>query len=169
MKLKRICAFLIMVFALSGCAGDMSADGAMVNTNSVSNTVISKLTQRENDLLSLHMENQPNFSLKNEVRTYAVKDVFQMLADTSKAEQYQAPEPEPEIEAVEVNTVQEEPAVSADAAFEIKTTLYGVDCYGCNVREDGTGNTVNQDKGDYRSERTAGALLGPGTADGYGK
>jgi len=26
MKLKRICAFLIMVFALSGCAGDMSAD-----------------------------------------------------------------------------------------------------------------------------------------------
>lgn len=156
MKLKRICAFLIMVFALSGCAGDMSADGAMVNTNPVSNTVISKLTQRENDLLSLHMENQPNFSLKNEVRTYAtakklnkkliqedsVKDVFQMLADTSKAEQYQAPEPEPEIEAVEVNTVQEEPAVSADAAFEIKTTLYGVDCYGCNVREDGTGNTA---------------------------
>lgn len=160
MKLKRICAFLIMVFALSGCAGDMSQDGAMVNTNPVSNTVISKLTERENELLSLHMANKPNTSLKQEVKSYAtskklnkkliqqdaVKDVFQKLADTSKAEQYQAPEPE--IEAVQVEQPEaaaadnEAAAVSAEGSFEIKTTLYGVDCYGCNVREDGTGNTA---------------------------
>ncbi len=101
MKLKRICAFLIMVFALSGCATDMSGDGAMVNTNPVSNTVISQLTQRENKLLTLHMENKPSTSLKKEVKSYAtekklnkklakqdaVKDTFEALAKVSKADQ----------------------------------------------------------------------------------
>ena len=101
-----------MVFALSGCATDIPGDGAMVNTNPVSNTVISQLTQRENKLLTLHMENKPSTSLKKEVKSYAtekklnkklakqdaVKDTFEMLAKVSKADQYVAPEPEePEI------------------------------------------------------------------------
>lgn len=162
MKLKRICAFLIMVFALSGCASDMSGDGAMVNTNPVSNTVITQLTQRENKALSSHMESV-NTSLKEEVKTYAtakklnkklihqeeVKDVFQKLAEASEAKQYQAPEPEVEEivenEVNEVNEVNSDEAVAevvSEGSFEIKTTLYGVDCYGCNVREDGTGNTA---------------------------
>lgn len=155
MKLKRISAFLIMVFCLSGCANDISADGAMVDANPVSNTVISQLTQRENEYLSLNIGNKGN-SLKKEVKAYAtakkvnkklikqdaVKDVFQKLAETSEAKQYVAPEPEI-TEATEVKQTEDEAlAVSANESFTVKTTLYGVDCYGCNVREDGTGNTA---------------------------
>ncbi len=183
MKLKRICAFLIMVFALSGCATDMSGDGAMVNTNPVSNTVISQLTQRENKLLTLHMENKPSTSLKKEVKSYAtekklnkklakqdaVKDTFEMLAKVSKADQYVAPEPE-EPEIIEAKAADKEAAtVSANESFTIKTTLYGVDCYGCNVRADGTGNTaigvqLNPEKGVKQSDGTWKSGL---TYDGY--
>lgn len=184
MKLKRMCAFLIMVFALSGCASDMSQDGAMVNTNPVSNTMISKLTKRENELLSLHMADKPNTSLKQEVKSFveskklnkkliqqdAVKNMFQKFADASKAEQYRAPEPEvaeTQAEAAPVNN--ETTAVSANESFEIKTTLYGVDCYGCNVREDGTGNTatgvqLNPSWGVMQSDGTWKSGL---TYDGY--
>lgn len=180
MKLKRICAFLIMVFALSGCANDMSKDGAMVNTNPVSNSVISQLTQRENKLLSQHLTNMPNASLKKEVKEYAtakklnkklikqeaVKNVFEKLAETSKAEQYVAPEPE-----IKETVAEDNDAITASGSesFTIKTTLYGVDCYGCNVRADGTGNTaigvqLNPEWGVKQSDGTWQSGL---TYDGY--
>ncbi len=174
MKLKRICAFLIMVFCLSGCANDISVDGAMVNTNPVSNTVISQLTQRKNEQLELHMS-QTKTSLKKEVQAYAVskrlnkklikqdavRDAFQLVAEKSKADQYEAPKPQ--IAENEAETA------SAGESFEVKTTLYGVDCYGCNVRADGSGNTatgvmLHPERGVMQSD---GTWLSGLTYDGY--
>lgn len=141
MKLKRnIFAFLIMVFILSGCVSDVSL-GTIENTN-LTNT----LTQV--DVQSM----QTNQQIKNTAYQNFVKDsaytkmddkvigkaafagAFSKLAQLSDVDQYEPPKPEPVVEEV----AEEEDT----SVFYPRTTLYGVDCYGCSMRGDGTGNTA---------------------------
>ncbi len=179
MKLKRICAFLIMVFYLSGCASD-TFDTTMEGDRQVTNAQLSQLTSRDNRQLAYNMDGKMKTSLKQEVKQYAVsKTLTKKLVDQepvqeslknimalSEAEQYKVekPEPEPEVKVPDDST-----QVAASDAFEVYTTLYGVDCYGCNVREDGSGNTaigvqLNPNVGVMQSD---GTWLSGLTYDGY--
>lgn len=177
MKLKRICAFLIMVFYLSGCASDTFGT-TMEGDRQVTNAQLSQLTHRDNQQLALDMDGDQKVSLKQEVKQYAVskklnkklvdqtsvQETFKNVLAVSEAEQYKVEKPkEPEVKEQEQET-----AVSGDS-FEVYATLYGVDCYGCNVREDGSGNTaigvqLNPNVGVRQSD---GTWLSGLTYDGY--
>lgn len=150
MKLKRICAFLIMVFYLSGCASD-TFGATMEGDRQIGNAELSQLAHREPQQLALHMDGDHKVSLKQEVKQYvvsktltkklveetAVQESFKNVMAVSEAEQYKVEKPkEPEVE------VAADQNVDQDDTFEVYATLYGVDCYGCNVREDGSGNTA---------------------------
>lgn len=148
MKLKRMCAFLIMVFCLSGCVSDVSIQGTLENTKQAPSTVLTtQLTHRQNVQAVMNVNTTSNSSLKNEVETYAltkklnkklieqeaVQSTLTSVMEKSEASQYEPPKPK--------EVVTTDVAASGDE-FYVRTTMYGVDCYGCNVREDGTGNTA---------------------------
>lgn len=175
MKLKRISAFLIMVFILSGCVSDVSINGTLENTKQTTNAVLTtQLTHRKDAMIALDATASMNTTLKSEISDYAitkklnkklinqaaVQSTLASVMEKSQASQYEPPKPKEE--------VTEEVATSGDE-FYARTTLYGVDCYGCNVREDGTGNTatgiqLNPSLGVMQSN---GAWLEGLTYDGY--
>lgn len=149
MKLKRNSTFLIMVFVLSGCVSDVPIKGTLNNTNQTATAVpATQLSYRKSSLAALEASAQSEVSLKDEIASYAVtkklnkrlidqgmvQSAFQAVMEKSQAEQYEPPETETEVSAEETSEVIE--------TFNVKTTLYGVDCHGCNIRPDGTGNTA---------------------------
>lgn len=177
MKLKRICAFLIMVFYLSGCASD-TFGATMEGDRQVTNTQLAQLTHRDNQQLALRMDGDHKVSLKQEVKQYAVskklnkklvdqssvQESFKNIMAVSEAEQYKVEKPVEEPEVPETTTL-----ADGGDTFEVYATLYGVDCYGCNVREDGSGNTaigvqLNPSVGVMQSD---GTWLEGLTYDGY--
>lgn len=180
MKLKRICAFLIMVFILSGCASDIAMNAAE-NTNQAHNAVMSSQLTHRNMRSALRGEDQKQIALKEEIRAYAlskklntklvkqdaVQDTLKQFAQVSQANQY-------EVETPQVRESEPEPETNEEAEpvldeYQIRATLYGVDCYGCNVREDGTGNTATgvQLNPEWGVQQSNGEWLEGLTYDGY--
>jgi len=173
MKLKRICAFLLMVFALSGCVSDVPLT-TLENTNHAANAAqMPQLTHRNNAKAALDTKAIAT-SLKEEVQSYtiskklntklvkrtSVQTSLKVIKEKSQASQYEVKKP---IQEVETETT------ASGGEFNVQTTLYGVDCYGCNVREDGTGNTatgvmLNPSLGVMQSD---GTWLSGLTYDGY--
>lgn len=170
MKLKRnLFAFLIMVFVLSGCVSDVSVNGTLQNTKQTNTTATSnmQLVNRQNAMAQVKNLKADTGAMRKEVATYAtaqklntklVKDekfstMFETITKKSDAKQYKV----------------KEVANTTGEVFTPRTTLYGVDCYGCNVREDGTGNTatgiqLNPIRGVLQSD---GTWLPGITYDGY--
>lgn len=155
MKLKRnIFAFLIMVFILSGCVSDVSLTGTIENTNQTTtagSVLASQFIHRTNtDLASIQSISKisKEASAKVEIEKYAAgkslntklvkqesfQASIQKLLEKSDVEQYTAPKPKVQATAVQ-------PAQDVNV-FYPRTTLYGVDCYGCNVNAEGTGHTA---------------------------
>lgn len=185
MKLKRnIFAFLVMVFILSGCVSDVSLTGTIENTNQTNvadGMLPSQLLHRQhNEMASVRAIS--NFtkeaSAKVEIEKYATSKTLnsklvkqasfqaslQKLVEKSDVEQYTAPKPK--VQTVAASTPQEGQDTSV---FYPRTTLYGVDCYGCNVSADGTGHTatgiaLNPNIGVLQSD---GTWLSGLTYDGY--
>lgn len=137
-------------------------------TSAVMNT---QLTHRA---LRVDADTQLATSLKQEVTTYAINKKLNKklvneqaiqsslgrIMEVAQADQYEPPKPK--------NEVTTETAANGDE-FYVKTTLYGVDCYGCHVREDGTGNTatgvlLNPSIGVQQSD---GSWISGITYDGY--
>lgn len=170
MKLKRnLLAFLIMVFILSGCVSDVSIPGTLESTKQTNVAAIpnTQLVHRQTALAQVQaIAAQPN-AFRKEVETYATaqklnakiveKDsfssLFETIAEKSDAKQYKP----------------KEIATETGDIMSARVTLYGVDCYGCNVREDGTGNTatgiqMNPTAGVQQSD---GSWLPGITYDGY--
>ncbi len=178
MKLKRICTFLIMVFILSGCMSDVPVSNANMSFGDAG-----ELTHRNSaQLMAKKLEE--NQTIKQEVQAYAskntnkkliqqvfVQDVLQEVKEKSDASKYHSPKKEPEkpVEQKPADNVETASVVDDANIFYPRTTLYGVDCYGCNVREDGTGNTaigvmLNPNLGVMQSDGTWKEGL---TYDGY--
>lgn len=173
MKLKRISAFLIMVFILSGCMSDVSLNGTLENTKQAAGTVkgsqfanqhklLMKEAQQRLQLLTAEetsyvIEQESNKKLLDHEQ---VQSAFATLAQMSEAEQYAAPE----------DTSEEVSAnVEASNSFYVRTTLYGVDCYGCSLNAEGSGNTATgvMLNPTYGVMQSNGTWLSGLTYDGY--
>ena len=137
MKLKRkSLAFLIMVLILSGCMSDVSL-GTIENSN-ITNVLTPSLgqnNQAKQEVTNIAYENFVNASAYTKMGNKVVGNAsfvgaLSKLVELSDVDQYEPEEP----------VVEEEPEDTS--VFYPRTTLYGVDCYGCNVRDDGTGNTA---------------------------
>lgn len=170
MKLKRnLFAFLIMVFILSGCVSDVSMNGTLQNTKQTTAAAIPtmQLVNRQTAQAQVQSLKANPGALSKEVKTYAtaqklntklvknesIASAFQAIAEKSEADQYKP----------------KTPSIGDGETFTPKTTLYGVDCYGCNVRPDGTGSTaagvqLNPNLGVRQSD---GSWLPGITYDGY--
>lgn len=185
MKLKRnIFAFLIMVFILSGCVSDVSLTGTIENTNQTNVAgglqTSQFLHRQQSEMTGIRAISQftKESSAKVEIEKYATskdlndklvkQEAFQTslkkLIGKSDVEQYTAPKPK--VQNVVAQPIQEGQDTSV---FYPRTTLYGVDCYGCNVSADGTGHTatgiaMNPSLGVLQSNGTWAAGL---TYDGY--
>lgn len=176
MKLKRICTFLIMVFILSGCMSDVPVSDANMSFGDAS-----ELTHR-NTAQTMAAKLNGSQSIKQEVQAYAskhtnkkliqqtfVQDALQEVAEKSDASQYPAPKKQEPVKEKPVEQTEQVSILDDANIFYPRTTLYGVDCYGCNVREDGTGNTaigvmLNPNLGVMQSDGTWKEGL---TYDGY--
>lgn len=179
MKLKRICAFLIMVFVLSGCASDIAMNVSGASEQAQNNALTTQLTHRNNIRTTLHADMKQEVALKEEIRAYAlskklntklvkqdgVQSSLKLLAQKSQAAQYEEDTP--------IQNEQEEPTQEDSTPvldeYQIRATLYGVDCYGCNVREDGSGNTATgvQLHPTWGVQQSNGEWLEGLTYDGY--
>ncbi len=182
MKLKRICAFLIMVFILSGCASDIAMNVAE-NTNQAHNAVITSQLTHRNVRSALRSDDQKQIALKEEIRSYAltkklntklvkqdaIQDTLKQFAQTAQASQYEVEAPQAQAQESEPNTDAREDTTPVLDEYQIRATLYGVDCYGCNVREDGTGNTATgvQLNPQWGVKQSNGEWLEGLTYDGY--
>lgn len=174
MKLKRISTFLIMVFILSGCMSDVSLSGTLENTKQAAGTVKGSQFAKEHTMLMKEARERLQLLATQEVSSYVieqestkklldqenVQSAFATLAQMSDAEQYAAPE-----------ETSEEAGANTEASnsFYVRTTLYGVDCYGCNLNAEGSGNTatgvmLNPAYGVMQSD---GTWLSGLTYDGY--
>lgn len=184
MKLKRnIFAFLVMVFILSGCVSDVTLSGTIENTNQTNAAGDIQLLHRQHsEMASIKAISKftKEASAKVEIEKYATsknlntkliqQESFQAslkkLVEKSDVEQYTAPQPEPKVEPVQA---QQTSAAADTSVFYPRTTLYGVDCYGCNVNAEGTGHTatgiaLNPSIGVLQSDGTWASGI---TYDGY--
>lgn len=173
MKLKRMSAFLIMVFILSGCVSDVSLNGTIENNNQAAKTVQKTQLSYQGATYIAAANKQLSLSMNQEVQSYArtkaskkliqqtsAQNALKAFAEISQADQYEPPKPE---------VIEDVTQASANTSFYVKTTLYGVDCYGCNVNVEGTGNTatgvsLNPSLG---VKQSSGAWLSGLTYDGY--
>lgn len=173
MKLKRLIAFLIMVFVLSGCMNDDSNKVTLSMSGVERVSLSGRQFVYKNKAQSIIEASGETTLLEDEVVDYLTKKktkqnsqqknealaVFASLKEKSDATQYKKEEVVEEVPKVE-------PVI---AEFRAKATLYGMDCAGCYIREDGsartaTGVALHPTKGVLQSD---GTWLEGITYDGY--